>query len=80
LGSDQAVFRVTGCIAPLGERRFVAGPLELQFKNALLFALAFHMPLFRRQCRLDRHRLDGADEFGNDRRIDTLARETHTAR
>ena len=80
MGGDQAVIRVTGGVAPLGERGFVAGLLQLQFKNALLFALAFHMHSFRRKSRLDRHRLNGADELADDRCIGTLTRETHTAR
>src|SRR6266851_9081161 len=35
---------------------------------------------FRRKRRLDRHRLNGANELAGDSCIDALTRETHTAR
>jgi hypothetical protein len=78
LGGDQAVVRVTGGVAPLGERGLIAGLLQLQFENALLLALAFHVHPFRCQRRFDRNGLNGADDLAGDRRIDTLARKTHT--
>jgi hypothetical protein len=44
--------------------------LELEFENASLFGLAFHLPPFRQHRRLDRHRLSRTDELAHDRRID----------
>jgi hypothetical protein len=44
----------------------------------LLFGLALHVPPFRQRRRLDRHRLNGADELANDRGIDAQAAKHHT--
>jgi hypothetical protein len=43
-----------------------------------MFGLALHLPLFRQPRRLDRHGLDGADEFPGERRVDAKPAEHHT--
>jgi hypothetical protein len=43
-----------------------------------MFGLALHLPLFRQLRCLDRHGLDGANEFARKRRIDVKAAEHHT--
>jgi hypothetical protein len=78
LGGDQTIIRVAGGVAPLSKRGFIAGLLQLQFKNALLFALGFHMHPFRRQCRLDRHGLNGMNELADDRCVDAQTAKCHT--
>jgi hypothetical protein len=52
--------------------------LKLQFKNASLFGLDFHVPPFRQQRRLDRHRLNGVDELADDRCVDAQPSKHHT--
>ena len=80
LRGDQSVVGIAGGIAAFGERRLIARLLELELDDALLFGLAFHVPPFRLLRRLDRHRLDGADQLAGDRRIDAQAAEHHTTR
>jgi hypothetical protein len=71
LCGDEAVVRIAGGVAPLGERSVVAGLLQLQFEDALLFPLDVHLGPFRRQRRFDRQGLDSMDELPSDRRVDT---------
>ena len=52
--------------------------LEIEFKNAAMFGRALHLPLFRQLRRLERHGLDGANEFPGERRIDVKPAEHHT--
>jgi hypothetical protein len=52
--------------------------LEFEVKNAAAFGLALHHPPFRQQRRIDRQRLDGANEFSAECRIDAKAAEHHT--
>jgi hypothetical protein len=52
--------------------------LELEIENAAMFGLTLHLPLFRQPCRLDRHGLDGTNEFPGERRIDAKPTEHHT--
>jgi hypothetical protein len=44
--------------------------LQIEFENAPLFGLAFHLLPFRQHRRLDRHRLNRTDELAHDRRVD----------
>jgi hypothetical protein len=47
------------------------GLLQLQLDDALLFTPTFHVPPFGFQCRLDGHRLNGAEKLPGDRGVDT---------
>jgi hypothetical protein len=52
--------------------------LELEIENAAMFGLTLHLSLFRQPRRLDRHGLDGTNEFPGKRRIDAKPTEHHT--
>ena len=60
LRGDQSIVGIASGIAPFRERGFVSRLLQLQFDDALLFALRFHIPPLGLGRRFDRHRLYGA--------------------
>ena len=78
LGSDQAIVRVAGRVAPLSERGFIARLLEFELHDALLFALNFHMSALGLQCRFNGHWLDSSHQFCGDRLIGTATPEAQT--
>jgi hypothetical protein len=75
LRGDEAIVGVAGSVAPLRERGFILGLLQLEFDDALLFTSTFHVPPFGLHRRLDRHRLDDAEKLSGDRCVDTQAAE-----
>ena len=75
LRGDQAIVGIAGSVAPLRKRGFISSLLQLQFHDALLFALSFHVPPLGLHCRLDRHRLHGAEKLSSDRGVDAEAAE-----
>jgi len=52
--------------------------LKLQFKNAPLFSLPFHVPPFCGEGRFNRHWFNGADKLLANRLVDAEAAEHHT--
>ena len=74
---DQSIVRVTGGIAALGQRGFIAGLLQFQFDDASSFVLALHAHSLRFQRRLDRHRLHGAQKFPGQSSLDTGTAKRH---
>ena len=75
LRGDQAVIGIAGSVAPFRERCFIAGLLQLEFHDALLFIPSFHIPASGLHCCLDRHRLDRAEQLSGDRGVDTETAE-----
>jgi len=75
LRGDQAIVGITGSVASLRQRGFVASLLELKFDDALLFAATFHVPVSSLDSRLDRYRLDRLEQLLCDRGVDTRATE-----
>lgn len=55
LRGNQSVIGITGSIAPLGQRGFVAGLLEVQFDHLSPLRFALEMHALRLQSRFDRH-------------------------
>ncbi len=77
---DQSVVGVTCRVAALCERGLIAGLLQLEFCDATLISLNFHVPLFRLQCSFDGHRLDGAQRLSSDCFVGSPAAESKTPR
>ena len=76
LSSWAAMRRLSGSqssVAPLRQRGFIPGLLQLEFDDALLFTASFHVPASGLCCRLDRHRLDRAEQLLGDRGVDATA-------
>ena len=76
---DEAIVRIAGCVSPFRERGFILGLLKLEFDDASLLGLAFHVRPFRFECRLNRHRFNSPEEFFADRRLDADAAEGQTS-
>src|SRR5260370_30045870 len=67
--------RIAGYVTTLCKRGFISGLLQLEFHDALLFTASFHVPASGLHCRLDRHRLDGAEQLSGDRSVDAETAE-----
>lgn len=73
---NQPIVWIAGGIAPFCQCGFISGLLKLQFDDALLFGLAFHAHSLGFECRLDRHRFNGAKKFFADSRLNADAAES----
>jgi hypothetical protein len=80
LRGNQSIIGIARGVAPLRERGLIAGLLQLQFHDALLFALDLHIPALGLQCSLNGHRLDRAQQFACDGDIDAHRAEGKTSR
>ena len=80
LCGDEAIIGVAGRVAPLRKPRLVLRLLQLQRGDATAFALGLHQHPLRFQRRLDRHRLQGAPQFGGHRGVDARPAERHASR
>ena len=77
---NQSIVGIASGVAPLRERGLIPGLLQVQFHDALLFALDLHIPALGLQRGLNGHRLDRAQQLACDGGIDAHGAEGNTPR
>ena len=80
LRGNQTIVGIARSVAALRERGFIASLLQLEFSDATLVSLNFHVPLFRLQCSFDGHRLDGAQQLSSNGFVGSPAAESKAPR
>ena len=80
LRCDQPVVRIAGGVAALGQRRLVAGLLQVQLQDVSPLVHPFHAQSLRCYGGLDRDRLDRAQKLTGNDRIDANCQRSGNAR
>lgn len=76
---NQSIVWIASGIAPLRERGPIPGLLQLQFHDALLFALGLQIPALGLQCGLNSQRLDRTQQLVCDCHIDAHSNDIWSA-
>ena len=80
LRGNEAIVRIAGCVATLGQACLVAGLLHFQVPDTLLVFLLFPVHSLRLERGIDRHWFHRQQQLPADRGIDPRAAESHAAR